>query len=141
MARIEIAMPEKYIFKTRIDVRISDINYGNHLGHDAFISLLHEARVRFITTLGYTEVNIEGQAIVISDLAVVYKSQSFYGDSLLIEIAGGDRNKYGCDLFYRISKADDGSLVLNAKTGIVFFDYAKGKVTSIPEPFAEKLGI
>ena len=26
-------------------VRIADINYGNHLGHDRLVSLLHQARV------------------------------------------------------------------------------------------------
>ncbi len=139
MARVTIDMPEAYIFTTLIDVRISDINYGNHLGHDAFISLLHEARVRFIHSLGYTEADIEGMAIVISDLAVVYKAQAFHGDSLKIEIAADNVNKYGCDLFYRVSKGSKNGLVLEAKTGIVFVDYTKNSVSQIPGKFLNKL--
>lgn len=139
MARITINMPDTYPFETALDVRISDINYGNHLGHDAMISLLHEARVRFISHLGYTETDIEGKALVVSDLAVIYKAQSFHGDRLRIQVAGGDVNTYGCDLFYRVSHARKKNRVLEAKTGIVFFDYFKKRVARIPEPFADKL--
>ncbi len=139
MARVTIDMPGSYIFTTQLDVRISDINYGNHLGHDAFVSLLHEARVRFIHSLGYTEADIEGMAIVISDLAVVYKAQAFHGDSLKVEIASDNVNKYGCDLFYRVSKGSKNDLVLEAKTGIVFFNYLKNGVSRIPEKFLNKL--
>lgn len=138
MARVQIDMPKTYIFKTELDVRIADINYGNHLGHDAVISLLHEARVRFVNSLGYTEIDIEGKAIVVSDLAVVYKSQSFHRDRLIIEITAGDYNKYGCDIFYRVANANSKAQVLDAKTGLVFFDYSAGKVCRIPEPFISK---
>jgi acyl-CoA thioesterase FadM len=141
MGRIILDMPESYIFKTEVDVRIGDINYGGHLGHDSFISLLHEARARFINSLGYTEVDVEKMTIIVSDLAVVYKSQSFYGDRLKIEIAVTDPNKYGCDLVYRVTHAVNGSLILQAKTGIVFFDYSENTITGIPENFMRKTGL
>ncbi len=87
MARIELEVGETFIFQTEIPVRISDINYGHHVGNDSFISLIHEAKIRFFNSLGYTETDIEGKALVISDLAATYKSQSFYGDILCFEIA------------------------------------------------------
>ena len=46
MARIKLLMPEQKIFSTDIAVRITDINYGNHVGNDAFVRLIHEARVQ-----------------------------------------------------------------------------------------------
>ena len=48
MPRVIVELPKKFIFSTDIAVRISDINYGGHLGHDSIISLIHEARVRFL---------------------------------------------------------------------------------------------
>ena len=138
MARLTLDMPDTYLFATELNVRISDINYGGHLGHDALISLLHEARVRWLRSLGYTEADIEGSPLVISDLAVIYKAQAFHGDVLTIEIAAGDLNKYGCDLFYRVTHAETSALVLEAKTGIVFFDYRKKQICRIPGKFAEK---
>ena len=138
MARVEINMPEKFTFETILDIRIQDINYGNHVGHDSFISILHEARLKFLKTLGYTETDIEGKALVISDLAVSYKSQCFYSDALKIEIQPADFNKYGCDLFYKVTRTKASDLILLAKTGIVFFDYIKNKVTTVPEAFVCK---
>lgn len=134
-------MPETYIFNTCLDVRVDDINNAAHLGHDRFIILLHEARVRFFASLGYTQMNVEGKGMVISDLSVIYQAQSFYGDVLKVEMGGDDLNKYGCDLFYRITNKATGQVILEAKTGIVFFDYDENKVCLIPQPFADKLGL
>ena len=53
MARIEIEITDKLVFSTELEVRMSDINPANHVGHDAFISLVHEARVRFFEHLGF----------------------------------------------------------------------------------------
>ncbi|MCF6245738.1 MAG: thioesterase family protein [Desulfobacula sp.] len=136
MARIKIDIPKKFEFETNLDIRIQDINYGNHVGHDCFISILHEARLKFFKTLGYTETDIEGKALVISDLAVSYKSQCFYGDALKIQVQPAEFNKYGCDIFYRVTHVKTQALILLAKTGIVFFDYTQNKIARVPEPFA-----
>lgn len=136
MARIKIEMIKKFAFETQLVVRITDINYGNHVGSDAFISLLHEARVRFLANLGFTETDIGGAALMISDLAVIYKSQAFCGDILTFEIGAGDFNKYGCDLFYRVTHTKTGNLVVLAKTGIVFFDIAGNTLINPPAVFS-----
>ncbi len=137
MAIISLTMPDTYAYATELRVRIQDINYGNHVGHDAFISLLHEARIRFFNHLGYSETDIEGCAMVISDLAVVYKAQALHRDRLTCEITAGEFNKYGCDIFYRMTHATNNTLILEAKTGIVFFNYRENKVTRMPRAFAK----
>ncbi len=135
MARIDIKMTDDFVFETEISIRITDINYGRHVGNDAFISLIHEARVRFLNHFGYSEADIEGTSLIISDLAVVYKSQSFYGDRLKFEIGVGEFNKYGCDFFYNVTHAQTHTSVLFAKTGIVFFNFHTHTITPMPEKF------
>ncbi len=135
MARVEIKMIERFLFKTELTIRTTDINLANHVGNDTFVSLMQEARTRFFKHLGYQDLNIEGKGIVISDLAVVYKSQSFYGDILRFEIGAGDFNKYGLDLFYKVTNSETKTPIIQAKTGIVFFDYHKNKVSTMPEEF------
>ena len=100
MARIKIDMPDNYLFSTTMDVRISDINYGNHLGNDSVLSFVHEARTRFFRQYGYTEMDVEGYGIIMTDSAIVYKAEGFHGDQIQIDITVGDFNKYGCDIFY-----------------------------------------
>ncbi len=135
MACIEIEMTDNFIFATELEVRMLDINQANHVGHDTFVSLINEARVQFLDSLDFPETGIEKQSLIIADLAVSYKSQSYYKDRLKIEIGAGDFNKYGCDIFYRVTNIKTGDLVVLAKTGVVFFDYAKNRVAKIPEEF------
>lgn len=135
MARIEIKMVDVFLFETELTIRTTDINFANHVGNDTFISLMQEAKTRFFMDLGYSDLDVEGKGTIISDLAVVYKSQSYYGERLKFELGVGDFNKYGCDIFYRATNAENQKLVLEAKTGIIFFDYEKNKVTTIPEGF------
>lgn len=141
MARIEIQLPEKFIFKTEITVRVSDLNYGNHVGNDSVLTLMQEARTLFYRSMGFeSEVKLDGMVgQIVSDAAIVYKAESFLADILQIEIAVENYNKYGFDLFYRVSNKETGKEVAHGKTGIVCFDYSKRKIASIPEKLMEKL--
>jgi YbgC/YbaW family acyl-CoA thioester hydrolase len=138
MARIKLQLPENYLFSTTIDVRITDLNYGNHLANDSLLSIIHEARVQFLDHFGYTELDIEGTSIIMADVVIIYKSQSFYGDTLKIEIGVGDISKKSCDFFYRITKVED-KVVALCKTAIVFFDYHTQKPALIPKAFLKRV--
>ncbi|MGH7791582.1 MAG: acyl-CoA thioesterase, partial [Thermodesulfobacteriota bacterium] len=79
MARVKLDLPEEFVFSTEIPLRVNDINYGGHLGHDSILTLTHEARVRLLRKYGLTEINIYGPGLIISDAVIVYKSEAFYG--------------------------------------------------------------
>jgi len=139
MPRIKIEIPEKFIFKTEIPIRITDINYGGHLGNDSLLSIIHEARVRFLKHLDYSESDVEGNGIIMIDAGVQYKSEGFYGDELLVEIAVNDFTGIGCDFVYRIRNKNILNEIALAKTGIVFFNYDKRKTASVPPEFKKKI--
>jgi YbgC/YbaW family acyl-CoA thioester hydrolase len=140
MSRTKLQMPAKYQFSTSIEVRITDLNYGNHLANDSLLSIIHEARVRFLNHYGYTEIDVEGVGIMMADSVIIYKSQSYYGDSLKIEIAVEDISKKSCDFYYRITKDND-KVVALCKTAIVFFDYQSQKPAQVPPQFIKKLDL
>ena len=139
MARIKIDMPDNYLFSTTLDVRISDINYANHLSNDSVLSFVHESRVRFLRQYGYTELDVEGLGIIMTDSAIVYKAEGFYGDQVQVDITVGDFNKYGCDIFYLMTNNATAVEIAHVKTGIVFFDYETRKVVTLPEGFRANL--
>ena len=141
MARIHINLPGKFLFKTEISVRVSDINYGGHVGNDTMLTLLQEARVLFYRQLGFKdEASFEGTVgQVITDAAIQYKAESFLGDTLIVELDVTDLTKYGFDIFYRVTNKATGKEIARGKTGIVCFDFTKRKVASIPRPLLEKL--
>ena len=139
MPRIKIAIPDKFIYHTDTPIRITDINYGGHLGNDSLLSIIHEARVRFLKHLQYSESNIEGVGIIMIDSAIQYKSEGFYGDELTIDIAVNDFSVIGCDFVYRLTNKISNKEIAIAKTGIVFFDYEKRKTAPVPNKFKNKI--
>lgn len=139
MARIRIDMPDNYLFSTEIPIRISDINYGGHLANDAVLKLVHEARVRFLRHYHYTELDTEGVGLVISDSAIVYKAEAFWGENVQVDVTVADFNKYGCDFYYLLTNKKTAVEIAHAKTGIVFFDFEARKISPIPAGFRDQM--
>jgi YbgC/YbaW family acyl-CoA thioester hydrolase len=135
MARIKIDIPEKVIGTFIIPVRIADINYGNHVGNDAFVSIIHEARIQWLNQHGYTELKIEGVGLIMSDLAIEFKNESFYGDVVEVKLGAGEISRVGFELYYELFAIRNNETILlaNAKTGMVCYDYDAKKVAAIPE--------
>jgi len=132
MARVKIELPDKFIFSTDIKVRIGDINYGGHVGNDAILGIAHTARLEFLKSFDYSELELEGVSLIMADSAIVYKGESFFGDTLLIEIAPNDFSKYGFDLIYKISNKETKKDIAYIKTGMLCFNYKTRKLVSLP---------
>ena len=135
MARIKIDIPEKVIGTFIIPIRIGDINYGNHVGNDAFVSIIHEARMQWLKKYDYTELKVEDIGLIMSDLAIEFKSESFYGDVVEVRLGAGDISRVGFDLYYQLfaKRSNETILIAHAKTGMVCYNYDGKKVASIPE--------
>ena len=141
MARIKLTLPSHFSFSTLISIRITDINYGNHLGNDSILSILHEARMQYLKSLGYTELTFAGIGLIMSDVGIEFKAEAFYGDSLKAHVTVGNVSKVGFDLYYKLVRSADDSVVALAKTGMICFDYEKRKVVPVPSEAVKKLSL
>ena len=140
MARVQIDLPERFSFTTEIALYLSHMNYTGHLDNALLLTLVSEARARYFSWLGYSEMNVEGVGIVVADAAVQYRSEAFHGETMVVRTAAADFNKYGCDLLWRMDDKASGREVARGKTGIVFFDYAASKVAPLPDSFRRRAG-
>ena len=140
-ARVQITLPDTFLYGVEIAVRSSDLNYGAHVGHDRMLTIIQDARVSMYRSFGYgDERSFEGTiGQVIADVAVQYKSECFLGDVLFVEIGIGDWSRSGFDMYYKVTNRTAGKEVALAKTGIVCFDYERRKVASIPQSLARNL--
>jgi acyl-CoA thioesterase FadM len=134
MPRLKIDLPEKILTCVSIPVRITDINYGNHVGNNAIVEIVHEARVQFLQKHNFTELDVAGTALIMSELLVEYKSESFYQDILNVTIFCGQVTRVAFELFYQISakRNEKEILIALAKTGMVCYDYKIKKVCAVP---------
>ena len=137
MDKHDFKLPESIVwhFSTVLRVRISDINFAGHLAHDRVVSLLHEARARLFQSHDWTELNVAGASIIVADLHVRYLHEAFFGEELRIDIAIINLRNRSCDIIYRVSRPADGITLVEASTGVVFFDYTTRKSTAIPDVF------
>src|SRR5215470_14329407 len=104
MARVKIELPEKFSFQTQIPIRITDLNYGNHVGNDTILSILHEARVQFFQKFGLAELDFAGAGLIMSDVAIEFKNEVFYGENITASVAAGEFSKATFDVFYKLEK-------------------------------------
>lgn len=135
MARIKIKLPPAKIASFIIPVRITDINYGNHVGNHAIVEIIHEARARFLQQHNFTELDAGGTALIMNELLVEFKNESFYNDLLQVKIYCGEISKKSFELFYQISVERNGKeiIIASAKTGMVCYDYQMKKVNALPD--------
>ncbi len=134
MARVQIKLPEKFIFSTKLQVRFGDLN-GAHLGNHVLVSYLNESWMTLLRENGFEALRIDGCGYINADLAVIYKAESFHGDILKFEIAIADFQRYGCDIVFRVTNDKTGKEIAIAKMGLVFFDYKTKKTREVPEKF------
>ncbi len=140
MGRLTLILPKKFAFQTTLPVRISDINYGNHLANDRYLSYIHEARMQYLRSLGYEdELHVEGLALLVGDSAVIYKQEVFYGQTIQMEVVADDFGRVGFDFYFRITRLEDGQEVARAKTGMICLDYVAKKLMPVPQNLYQKL--
>lgn len=143
MSRVKINFPsQKPLLECNIPLRITDMNYGNHLGNDKILSLLHEARVQLLHHLGCTELDIGDQtSLIMGDVMIKYVSEAFYGEDTSIQLWIHNFTNSSFQIYYRILCKNGEELIkviAEAKTGMVCFDYQERKVQPVPESFIRK---
>lgn len=132
--RIKLELPGPPIYTTEISVTISDINYGGHMGNDRFLTLMQEARLRWLHSLGFkNEKEISPPVgLIVVDSAIQYKAEVFHGEKLSVELSIGEINVRNFDLYYKVIKENQTVAALG-KTGILCMDYLEKRVVKIPE--------
>lgn len=141
MSRIKLTLPQNFSFSTSIPVRITDLNYGGHVGNDTILTLLHEARVQYLASLGYTELNFAGASLIMSDVAIEFKAELFYGTFLKAFVTADEFSRVGFAIYYKLIAEKEGkeTVIALAKTGMVCFDYEARKVVPVPEAAIQKI--
>jgi acyl-CoA thioester hydrolase len=99
--------------------------------------VVHEARVQCLQHFGFTEADVAGVGIIMTDAVIVYKQESFYGDVLRIDVAVQDFSRTGCDFLFRLTEKNTGKEIALVKTGVVFMEYKERKVVAVPTAFLQ----
>src|SRR3569833_1149422 len=126
MPKTRLLLPDHFTFTTEIPIRITDLNYGGHVGNDSVLSILHEIRMQFLRHHGYTELDLAGTGMIMADVVIEFRSEVFYGESIRASVAAAEFSRVGFDLYYKLEKEvkDNWIMVAAARTGMVCYNYS-----------------
>jgi acyl-CoA thioesterase FadM len=141
MPKTKLVLPDHFPFTTEIPVRITDINYGGHVGNDAVLSLIHEVRVQFLRHHGYKELEFAGTGLIMADVTIEFKHELFYGETLRASVAATDFSRVGFELYYKMEKlsGEKWVSVVHARTGMICYNYALKKIAPLPKEVPNEL--
>jgi acyl-CoA thioester hydrolase len=141
MPKTRLVLPEHFTFTVGIPVRITDLNYAGHVGNDSILSLIHEIRVQFLRHHGYSELDIAGVGLIMTDVAIEFKSEIFYGDTIWASVAAAEFSRVGFELYYKLEKKVEEKIqsVAYARTTMICYDYSAKRIVSVPKEVCTKL--
>ena len=141
MDRVKINLTPHFSFSFVIPIRITDLNYGGHVGNDTFLSLIHEARQQYLLHHGFSELKFAGVSLIMADVAIEFKRELNHNDQVKISVSATGFDRKGFDLHYLLEVSENDKYILagKAKTGMLCYDYERKKIVSIPEEAFIKL--
>ncbi|MCB9263012.1 MAG: thioesterase family protein [Flavobacteriales bacterium] len=137
MARIKIEIPSQWLYSFKLQIRVTDLNYGNHLANEKVLSFAQEARVQFLKHYHASEIEFFGTSLIQGDAAIEYKSEGFLGNEIEIKVGVYDLSNSSFDFVYEMTNTTTQKPLALAKTRMVCFDYSNRKVTVVPNKFKE----
>lgn len=141
MARIEIDLPQDFAYRTEIPLLGIHMNITGHLDNALLLTLVSEARQRCWEHMGYEVLDVEGVRLLVADAAVQYRSEALQGETMALDMAFMDFNKYGFDIVWRVSDRDSAREVARGKTGMLSFDAVANKVVLLPDKLKQRLDL
>ncbi|MFG6666903.1 acyl-CoA thioesterase [Halomonas sp. HNIBRBA4712] len=139
MERVTLEFPEAMIVHRHpLSVRITDMNYGRHLAHDAVVTLMAEARAQAFAALGLPEWDIDGYPSVVADLSLIFQREARFPDTLTIETAIPAPEGKALVVFHRILNQQR-EPVATARVTMLLIDTAVGKPVAVPMALARAL--
>ena len=137
MPKVKLTKKENYEFEYKVILQVTDINYGGHLGNDALVGIIHEARVNLLKTLGCSEFDLgDGKTgIIMSDLGVNYLGEGFMFDEIIVHSTIDEISNASFRLFHHVTKKE--KTIAFCETGIIAFDYNERRITEIPRVFLD----
>lgn len=126
-----------YNFSIPLTVRVSDLNYGNHVGYQNFFSFFQEARIAYLAQFGFSELDIGGCSIIVTEANCKYKRELHLNDAISVACAVRQLKSKMFVMDYKITA--EGSICAQGFTKVMCFDYKTKSVGRVPEVFVQAI--
>ena len=121
------------LFNCHIDVRVADLNYGNHLGNDRILSYFHEGRVLWLSQHGLSEQDVGGCGLIMTSTRIEYLKQAHLHQRLRLSLGAREIGKARFTLVYQLTDHQTQHTIALGETHMGCFDYQRQKPTRAPQ--------
>lgn len=128
---MKIDMPKEWVYETTLEVRVSDLNYGNHFANQQFLAFAQEARIRFFAQFGFTELDFGGVSLIQADAAITFRGEGHLGDIVHIALALEQTGGSSFNVFYTFTNQTKNKPMAEIRTALVCYDYLIGKPAAL----------
>jgi len=119
-------------------VRVTDLNYGKHVGVAQMHGMAHNARCCFLSSLGLSESDIGGAGIMALESNIKLSAECLQGDQLrfFVDITIVSRTQFKCTV--SVFNIQSNKTVATVEEKILCFDYGRKRPAAIPESFGSQ---
>lgn len=122
-------------FSIPLTVRVGDLNYGNHVGHQNYLLYFQEARMAYLRRFGFYEHDIAGFRMVLVEAGCTYKKELNHRDAIVVKCGVRQLKSKAFIMAYQIEK--DGRVCAEGTTTSLCLDRQSGKVVRLPAAFVK----
>jgi len=121
------------LYNCGLQVRVSDLNYGNHLGNDAILAYFHEIRVQWLSHNQLSEQDVGGCGLIMTGANIDYLQQGHLHQKLTLSLSVKNISKARFTLVYKLKVQQLGVLIATGETHMGCFDYQRQKAARMPQ--------
>ncbi len=126
-----------YPFSTEIEVRLSDMAGGFHLGNHMIVSYVNEAMARLFKAMGFDGLQINDISYINRELEISYRSEGSYADRIEIDVAIESFEERQYTLIYRLYNRETKRELAHVRGLYASFDYQQCKMVLVPPELIE----
>jgi acyl-CoA thioester hydrolase len=124
------------MFVHRERVRFRDLDAKGHVNNAVFLTYIESARVAFLQHLG-AATTLEDMSFIVARIEIDFRAPVGFGEEVDVAVRASRFGEKSFDLDYELRVG--GTVVAEAKSVLVGYDYGKGEAVEIPHEWKEKL--
>jgi acyl-CoA thioester hydrolase len=117
-------------------VRFRDLDAMGHVNNAVFLTYIESARVAFLQHLG-AAATLEDMSIIVARIEIDFRAPVGFGDEVDISVRTCRFGGKSFDLDYDLRVGD--TVVAEAKSVLVAYDYGRGEAVELPDEWRRKL--
>jgi acyl-CoA thioester hydrolase len=117
-------------------VRFRDLDAMGHVNNAVFLTYIESARVAFLQHLG-AAATLEDMSIIVARIEIDFRAPVGFGNEVDVSVRTSRFGGKSFDLNYDLRVGD--TVVAEAKSVLVAYDYGKGEAVELPDEWREKL--